>query len=97
METPELSGYFAKVDMRGLVDHQTRFVASVIGGPNSHSDEDLRQAHAHVGVGGRSFDLMLSLLGETLVDSGIEQSHADQIISILNSKRDLIVSDPKDP
>ncbi|HSH41905.1 MAG TPA: hypothetical protein VK973_07260 [Arenicellales bacterium] len=36
-----LAPYFETTDMRVLVDHQTKFVASLMGGPASYGDETL--------------------------------------------------------
>lgn len=48
--------------MRVLVDHQTKFIALMMGGPASYTDEHLKRVHAHLGIGSTAF-------GETVLDS----------------------------
>lgn len=40
-----MSPYFEGVDMRRQIDHQTKFVASLMGGPASFTNEHI--AHVH--------------------------------------------------
>ncbi len=35
LDSDRLSRFFVDIDMRALVDHQTKFVASLMGGPAS--------------------------------------------------------------
>ena len=35
LDSPSLSRHFANVDMRALIDHQTKFITYVMGGPAS--------------------------------------------------------------
>jgi len=39
IESDVIGPYFDDVEMRALIDHQTKFIASVMGGPASYSDE----------------------------------------------------------
>lgn len=43
---PVLAPYFAHVDMPTLIDHQTKFMATVIGGPASFANEHFARVHA---------------------------------------------------
>jgi hemoglobin len=43
-----IAPFFADVDMRRLVDHQAKFISSVMGGPSSYSTAALREVHAHL-------------------------------------------------
>ena len=36
-----LAPYFAKTDMKRLIDHQTKFISSLMGGPASYTSEHL--------------------------------------------------------
>ena len=46
MDSDNLGPYFENVDMAGLIDHQTKFISSRMGGPTSYSDDALCRIHA---------------------------------------------------
>ena len=68
LDSPILSPYFEKTDMRRLIDHQTKFISSLMGGPASYSNETLERVHAHLSIDQESFDEMVLVLSETLED-----------------------------
>ena len=41
LDSPVSSPYFANTNMKRLIDHQTKFIAQVMGGPASYTDEQL--------------------------------------------------------
>ena len=68
LDSPILSPYFETTDMRRLIDHQTKFISSLMGGPASYSNETLERVHAHLNIDQESFDEMVLVLSETLED-----------------------------
>lgn len=84
--------YFDGIDMRRLVDHQTKFIASVMGGPASYTDEALRLAHAHLGVDRAAFEEMTRLLEKTLAEFRFDEADAKRILAEVRSRADLIVT-----
>lgn len=68
LESDILSPYFLKTDMRRLIDHQTKFIASLMGGPASYSDSELERIHAHLKITDEAFEEMQMLMCETLED-----------------------------
>ena len=74
LDSPILSPYFEKVNMKKLIDHQTKFISSVMGGPASYSNEELERVHAHLNIDERAFMEMTSLLKEALEDFEIEET-----------------------
>lgn len=87
-----LAHYFADVDMRRLIDHQTKFVAFLMGGPASYTDEHLRLAHARLGIDSAAFDRMTALMRETLEDFRMADRDVDSVIGQMRARRDLIVA-----
>jgi hemoglobin len=87
-----LAHYFADVDMRRLIDHQTKFVAFLMGGPASYTDEHLRLAHARLGIDSAAFDRMTALMRETLEDFRMADRDVDSVIGQMRVRRDLIVA-----
>jgi hemoglobin len=68
LDSPVTSPYFANTDMKRLIDHQTKFIATVMGGPASYTNEQLERAHARLGITEEAFHEAIELLSETLED-----------------------------
>lgn len=68
-----LAPYFESVDMRRLVDHQAKFISAIMEGPASYTGEMLTEIHGHLDIDGEAFDEMVTLLGETMAEFGIEE------------------------
>jgi len=90
-----LAPFFANTDMQRLVEHQAKFISSVMGGPKSYSNTELRQAHAHLAIDDRAFDEMIFLFKATLEDSNIAETDVEAIIGDLNARRMYIVHESK--
>ena len=92
LESPGLTGYFAETDMRRLIDHQTKFIASLMGGPASYSDDELLRIHARMDITNGAFDEVASLLKETLEDFDFDPADIDAVFRSFQSKRQYIVA-----
>lgn len=68
LDSPIMNPYFIGVDMKRLIDHQTKFIAFLMGGPASYSDEQLRTIHQRMNIEQEALDEMIELLTETLED-----------------------------
>ncbi|MEO0919030.1 MAG: group 1 truncated hemoglobin, partial [Pseudomonadota bacterium] len=79
-------------DMGRLVDHQTKFVASLLGGPASFSNERLRQVHQHLAISDTDFDEMARILGEAMAKHGMDDADIGAVISSIEAKRSVIVA-----
>jgi hemoglobin len=95
LRSRQLKRHFDGVDMRRLIDHQTKFLASVMGGPPSHTNAELRKAHAHLRIDDEAFDEMIDILDETLRTFGLAEGDMSLILSDVRSRRAQIVSPPK--
>ncbi len=92
LDSEILEPYFAGVEMRRLVDHQTKFISSLMGGPASYSDQKLKEVHAHLSIDTRAFEEMAFLLRETLEDAGMDDEDVESIISEIARRKSLIVN-----
>ena len=92
LDSPTLSGYFAEIDMRRLIDHQTKFVSSIMGGPASFSDEALRRAHAKLGLSHDELVEMAELLRETLEEFDMEPTDIDHVYNEIMKRENLVVT-----
>lgn len=72
LDSPVVSGYFANSDMKRLIDHQTKFISYLMGGPASYSNDALERAHAKLNIDEKAFKEVWALLRETLEDFDFE-------------------------
>ncbi len=92
LESDEIGDYFEDIDMPRLIDHQTKFVSSLIGGPASFSDERIEAVHRHLGISHDDFDAMADLFGEALGMHGISERDIKTALSAIEGKRSVIVA-----
>jgi hemoglobin len=91
LTSPGLARFFADTDMQRLVEHQAKFISSIMGGPVSYSNAALREAHAHLHVDDRAFDEMVGLFRVMLEEFEIADADVEAIMAELNSHRVHIV------
>lgn len=92
LESPVTSPYFAGSDMRRLIDHQTRFVATLMGGPASYTNEHLERVHSRLGITDSAFDEVVYLLKETLEDYDFDDDDIAEVEREMQNRRQYIVS-----
>lgn len=83
--------HFDDVDLPRLMDHQTKFVASLMGGPEAMSDAQLQHVHSRLDISSEEFDEIVSLLGDAMEQHGIGAADIRDVASVFNSKRALIL------
>jgi hemoglobin len=94
LASARLAPLFADIDMHRLVEHQAKFISSVMGGPESYTDAMLRESHAHLPIDQEAFDEMIGLLQRTLEDFEITPADVKTIVADLNARRAQIVRHP---
>lgn len=94
LDSDQIGEHFDGIDMKRLVDHQTKFISSLLGGPAEFADDRLKQLHAHLKITDADMDEMVRLLAETLDEFGFEAADRDSIIREIESRRAVIVSKP---
>jgi hemoglobin len=97
LRSERLSPYFSGVDMRRLVEHQAKFLSSVMGGPTSYTDAQLREVHAHLAIDDAAFDEMVALLTATLRDFELSPSDVDVVVADIRARRSHITRTGKVP
>lgn len=92
LDSPIASPYFAGADMRRLIDHQTRFVATLMGGPASYTNEHLERIHERLGITDSAFEEVVFLLTETLEDYDFEGEDIAAVVREIQARRPYIVA-----
>lgn len=90
LDDEEVGPFFDNVDMSRIIDHQTKFISSLVGGPVSYSDEQIRRMHAHLDIGPEHFETLKSLLAATLCDHGIAQDDVDVVVGEFEKRRNMV-------
>lgn len=90
LDSPRLSRHFTQVDMRVLIDHQTKFITFVMGGPASFTDTQLERVHTRLGITRPEFREMVDLLEETLLEQGLEPADVEHVRREV-AKRELFI------
>lgn len=85
--------HFEDVDMARLMDHQTKFISSIMGGPVSISDDRLAQVHRRLNITQQEFDEIVHLLSEAMQQHGMEREDVADVARVFQSKRTLILHD----
>ncbi len=91
IDNDEIGPFFDDVDMPKMVDHQTKFIASLMGGPASYTDKQLRQLHSHLDISDAHFDELEVVLRETLDQHGIDPQDVELVVTEFANRRTLIV------
>lgn len=89
--TESLDKYFENVDMSALVEHQTRFICTVLGGPEAYK-VDLKESHKHLNIIEDDFMTVGGLLQEALTEAGMEQADIEAVMGIVVSTKGDIVT-----
>ncbi len=94
LDDDDVGPFFDDVDMARLIDHQTKFVSSLMGGPASFSDEHIAAAHRNLSIGDSHFDRLKALVEQTLIDFDIERTDIDDVLGAFEARRALLIRQP---
>jgi hemoglobin len=94
LASERLEPFFANVDMRRLMEHQANFLASIMGGPESYTNEELRQAHARLGIDQPTFREMIAQFRSVLEDQQMAATDVEFVIGELEKRERYIVTKP---
>ena len=92
LDSDILGPYFEDVDMPRLIDHQTKFISQVMGGPTTYTNEVLEQLHRHLEIDQSAFDEMTTLLEQTLCEFQFGDEDVNQIMREIKSRQPYIVN-----
>ena len=91
LDNDEVGHHFDDIDMPRLMDHQTKFISSLLGGPSAMGDDRLRAVHQKLDITDAEFDEVVILLTAALRDHGMNQEDIQQVGAEIEARRSLIV------
>jgi len=92
LEDEVVSPYFAGIDMRRQIDHQSKFVSMVMGGPASYSDDHLERVHRPLGIDHAAFVVIAGLLQEAMEDHGMAPADVQAVVKEFAAREHLVVT-----
>jgi hemoglobin len=91
LDDDDVGPFFENVELARIVDHQTKFVSSLLGGPVAFTDDQIQRMHSHLAIGEMHFSRLKTLLAETLADHGIAPEDVDMVVGEFDRRRKLVV------
>ena len=88
-----LQPYFEGVDMQRLMNHQTQFFSSIMGGPVSYEGNQLEKIHQRLNITDEAFAEVAELLEEVFEDFGVEQDDIAALMNIVGGAKPQIVQE----
>ena len=93
LEDDDVGPFFDDVDLPKLVDHQTKFVSSLMGGPASFTDNHIQMAHRHLTIEPDHFHKLKELVTETLEEFDVEPPDIAAVLDAFEQRRSLLIED----
>lgn len=91
LDSENLRRFFENVEMRRLIDHQTKFVSSLMGGPASFSNDHLRRSHAHLDISPGDYQELAEIFRETLEDFDVPEADVERLHAHVLSLQDHVI------
>lgn len=90
LDDDDVGPFFDDVDMPRLIDHQTKFVSSLMGGPASFTDTHIENAHKHLTIYDAHFDRLKELVTEVLSEFNVEDEDVHSVLAAFEQRRSLL-------
>jgi len=94
IEDDDVGPFFDDIDLSKLIDHQTKFISSLMGGPATFSDDHIERAHRSMTIENFHFDRLKEIVTETLADFDVAPDDIDVILAGFEDRRVLLVEKP---
>lgn len=91
LDDDDVGPFFDEVDMDRIVDHQTKFVSSLLGGPACYTNDQIGKMHAHLNISDLHFERLKVILAETLADQGIGPDDIETVVGEFEKRRAMVV------
>ena len=91
---PEVAAFHAKQGQPGFKFLVTAWSIEQTGGPKMYPGRDMREAHAHLRVTQRDFDIVAGEIVATLNYVGVPLEEHKEFMNIIESFRSMVVEKP---
>ncbi|MEO1138360.1 MAG: group 1 truncated hemoglobin [Pseudomonadota bacterium] len=90
LEDDDVGPFFDDVELPRLIDHQTKFVSSLMGGPASFTDDHIARAHQSMVIENHHFDRLKDIVGEVLRQYKVAEEDVATIVAEFEARRSLL-------
>ena len=87
-----INSFFENIDMFAQARKQKAFLTMGFGGPNDYTGEDMRNAHAGMGLNDEHFNAVVEDLAATLSELGVGDGDIQEVANIAESVRDDVLN-----
>ncbi len=92
LSNPDVAPYFSETNMNKQKDHQTNFISFVLGGPNKYTGRSMREAHAHLNLTEKDFQIIATLLSDALKYHGVSDQDIANVMKIVATTHDDVLN-----
>lgn len=92
LSNPDVSPFFSETNMKKQKEHQTNFIGYVLGGPNKYTGRGMREAHAHLNLTDKEFNIIANLLAEALRFHGVPENDVSAVLKKVASTHDDVLN-----
>jgi len=91
LDSDTIGHHFDDVDMPRLMDHQTKFISALMGGPSAMTDDRLAHVHHALDITKAEFDEVVLLLSEAMRDHGMQDEDIREVARAFEARRRFIL------
>lgn len=89
---PAIGEFHAKHQKEGFKYMLTAWVVQNTGGPEAYPGRTMADAHAHLGITKREFDIVMTECRTTFYKFNVPEPELEEMMGILESYRDKIIT-----
>lgn len=91
-ENPAIDAARKRVPAPYLKYHVTAFMCKATGGPCGYSGRGMPESHAHLNIGSREWDRMMTIFVDVLESHKVPERETKEFIDLMGTTRDAIVT-----
>lgn len=91
-ENPAIDAARKRVPAPYLKYHVTAFMCKATGGPCGYSGRGMPESHAHLNIGGREWDRMMTIFVDVLESHSVPERETKELVDLMGTTRDAIVT-----
>ena len=93
LDSDEIGPYFDHIDMKRQIDHQTKFIAFLLGGPAHYEPDHLQRVHEGLKITKPHFDELKVIFRRTLENFDFSLEDTNTVLDIIDSYRNQVVAE----
>lgn len=92
MKDDEVNHFFSETNMKKQRQHQSNFISFVLGGPKKYDGKSMREAHAHLKLTDKEFNIVAQHLTEALKHHGVGDDDIATVMKVVATTHDDVLN-----